>query len=45
MKEKKEVKPFFHRFLENQVKEKELNYAKGGLTLKFPSDDDEDFGF
>lgn len=39
-KETKEVKPFFARYLEN-MEEKELDAVKGGMTLKYPSDNDE----
>lgn len=45
---KKNVKkPFFAKFLENQVKEENLTNAKGGVqapidqTMKYPSDSDE----
>ncbi|EAY24950.1 microviridin/marinostatin family tricyclic proteinase inhibitor [Microscilla marina] len=42
---KKNVKkPFFAKFLENQVKEESLTNAKGGTciqTRKYPSDSDE----
>jgi hypothetical protein len=42
MSEKKEVKPFFTKFLEGMDK-KEMKEAKGGMTLKFPSDSDEEW--
>jgi hypothetical protein len=45
---KKNVKkPFFAKFLENQVKEENLTNTKGGVvppvdqTMKYPSDSDE----
>lgn len=36
---KEEKKPFFTRFLES-MEEKDLNAVKGGVTNRYPSDDD-----
>lgn len=40
-------KPFFAKFLENQIKKDNLANTKAGKldqTMKYPSDSDEDFG-
>lgn len=39
-------KPFFAKFLENQIKKDNLVNTKGGKpdqTMKYPSDSDDDF--
>ena len=41
---KKTKKPFFAKFLENQIKKDKLKETKGGrpdVTSKYPSDNDE----
>ncbi len=37
----KKKNPFFEKFLENQLSKKETKVSKGGRTLKFPHDGEE----